>query len=248
MSDTLISPEAGIAIQDVVGGNLAGLPALAELFLESFPAYAASLPRIRRKAERPPDANPRLLEHQWLIEVEGQAAGMMAFKYVCYRNVGIAAYLAVRPAYRARAVAGYPRLAGWLIATAGRQLCLDAERLGRPRPWGLAGEVVTPGVLARYIQYGALALPVSYLEPYFPDGRSDSLSPGEAPRIEWHPAQLALMPVGGAALDVHDPALLEDVVTAFLVEHYGLPADHPQVQQIVADARAGAHAGRRHDG
>ncbi len=238
MQDTLLSPEAGIAIHDVVRGNLEHLPALMELFTESFPDYAASLPRIRRKAERLPDVNPRLLEHQWLVTIAGQAAAMMAFKYVCYHNVGIGIYLAVRPAYRDRVVAGHRRMAGWLVATAARQLCLDAERLHRPRPWGLAGEVSISGVLARYVQYGALALPVNYQEPHFINGRVADLAPGEIPPLEWRPAQLALLPIDAQTVNVYDPVLLEDVVAAYLLDHYGLPIEHPQVQQILAGARS----------
>jgi GNAT superfamily N-acetyltransferase len=232
----LLQPDDGVVIHDVVGGNLDQLPALIALFTESFPDYAAGLPRIRRKAEQQSDSDPRFVRHQWLIEVEDAAAGMASFTYVPARNLGLGIYLAVRPAYRRRPVAGHSRLAGWLHAAIGQQLERDAVRAGQPPPWGLAVEVATPALAIQYRQYGFLELPIAYAEPQFRQDRGSSNAPPNAAPVSWRPARLGLFPCVGREVDVRAPQLLMDIVSAFMIDHYGFPAECADVQRALAAA------------
>ena len=241
MAHSLLPADAAIAVHDVVGGNVSHLPALIDLLVEGFPDSVTTLPRVRSKAERGPDADSRFIHHQWLITVSGEPAGATSFSYVPGRNIGLGIYLVIRPPYRQLAVAGHNRLASWLHLAVAQQLISDAELIGRPLPWGLAVEVSVPALAIQYRQYGFRELPVTYAEPQFPEGWRPSGNLDDLPPITWQTAQLGLFPCVGHAIDVHTPQLLTDAVAAFLIDHYGLPAEQPDVQRMLADA-ANYHA------
>lgn len=225
-----------LRIHDVVGGNVAWLEPLASVMLEYFPEAAGRISRLYERAHRPPDADPRFLHHQWLVEVGENAAGIAIFSYVPARNLGLGVYLIVRPAYRRLPIGKHDRLAGWLHEAILEQLAKDATAAGRTTPWGLAVEVSVPELVKQYARYGLMSLPVSYLEPHFrpcPPGEPDS-----GPRITWEPAQLGLFP-SGPGVDPQNPQLLRDIISAFYIDHYGFAAEQPEVRralQAVADA------------
>jgi hypothetical protein len=238
---------AGIRIHDVVDGDTAWLEPLLALGRAFFPDHAAMTARLRQKAAAPAAADPRFMHHQWLIEVTGQAAAaagaaMCCFSYVPARNLGLGIYLAVRPAYRSLPVAGHSRLAGWLHAAIGQQLASDAARAGRPLPWGLAVEVSVPALVAQYRRYGLRVLPIAYREPHFPEGWRPLDNLADLPPITWQPAELGLFPCAGRASDVAAPQLFTDIVAAFLIDHYGFPREHSEVQRMLATASIAAAA------
>ena len=72
-------PEDRLTVHEVTGGNTARLDDLVTVFVELFPQYAHRQFRLRDKAYRPANADPLFIEHQWLAEVDGQAAGMITF-------------------------------------------------------------------------------------------------------------------------------------------------------------------------
>lgn len=235
---------AGIRIHDVVDGDIAWLEPLLALGREFFPDHAAMAARLRQKAAAPAAADPRFVHHQWLIEVDDQVAAMHCFSYVPGRNLGLGIYLAVRPPYRRVSVAGHSRLAGWLHTAVGQQLACDATHAGRPLPWGLAAEISVPALVAQYRRYGLRVLPVAYREPHFPEGWRPLNDLADLPPITWQPAELGLFPCAGRASDVAAPQLFTDVVAAFLIDHYGFPREHPEVQRMLAAAAQAATLSR----
>lgn len=226
-----------LTIHEITGGNVERLDALLELFAELFPAYPHTLPSLCQRAQRSADANPLFTEHQWLIDIDGQAAAMSVFKYVPKRNLGLEIALAVRPVYRKLDLGNYQHLSEFLIAAAGEQLQADALAAGCPKPTGLVLEVVAPKLVARFREYGLLELPVEYYEVRFSQGRPMVLSPDELEKVEFHRAQLGVFPLDGQTVDVDNPALLSDAVLAFLIDHYGLPQDHWTVRRAIKSIR-----------
>ena len=231
-------PGIDLSVHELTGGNLARLEALVELFVELFPEYAHTAPRLRRKAERPADANPLFIEHQWLVDVDQEAAAMSAFKYVPGRNLGLQIYLAVRPDYRGLGWGECGRLSRLLIAAAQEQLRVDALAAGRPTPTGLVFEVLAPQLAARYREYGMVELPVEYHEPRYSPGRATLLDPDGVEQVAFQRAQLGIFPIDGEQVDVNDLLFLTDTARALLNDHYGLPEEHWIVQRALESIQA----------
>lgn len=221
-------------IHDVIDGHTEWLEVLIELFTASFPQYAHTAPRLRQKAVLPPNANPNLIAHQWLAEIDSTAVGLLSFKYAPARNLGLALYLAIKLAYRTRLVNGQ-RLSEWLFKSAMEKLTQEARAMRQPTPSGLFMEVESEKLVARYRQFGFVELPVEYYEPRFCRARNGiGASVGEE-QIEWTRMHLGGLPIGG--FDPADPAMLTNVVLAFMVDHYGLPQNHWAVQRALESIR-----------
>jgi hypothetical protein len=218
-----------ITIHELTGGNTDRLDDLSELFTELFPQYAHRVFRMHRKAQDPPDVNPLFVEHQWLIDADGQPAAMTSFKYIPKRNIGLEIYLGVRPAFRKLGKSDHPRrMAEILIYTACEQLRSDARAAGRPSPAGLVFEVLEPKLVRQYREYGFLELPVAYYEPRYRPGHENFLAGGED--IDCKQAQLGIFPLNPEQTNKDDPALLSNIVSALLLDHYGLPENHWIIQ------------------
>lgn len=221
-------------IHEVIGGNPAWLEALIELFTTSFPQYAHTAPRLRQKATLPANANPKFIAHQWLVELDGKAVGLHIFKYAPARNVGLGIYLAVKPAYRKILVEPGYRLSEWLCKAGIEKLQEEAQTAGQPAPPGLFGEVESDKIVARYHEFGFMELPLEYYEPRFRQARATG-GPTDWEHVDWVRMHLCGLPIGG--FDPTDPALLTNVVLAFMVDHYGLPQNHWAVQRVLESIR-----------
>lgn len=222
-----------VILHDIVGGNVARLDALLALFAECFPQYATTAPRLAQKAQGPADANPHFVAHQWLADVDGEAAGMFSFKYAPARDLGLAVYLAVRPAWRSRHVAGLP-LSAWLIRSGLRQLAADATAAGRPVPAGIFFEVEPARLVARYREFGFVELPVEYYEPRYAQPRTGPGEPTDAGQVAFQRTHFGVFPTGGAPDNATDPIAVKSAVLAFMADHYGLPETHWAVARALA--------------
>jgi GNAT superfamily N-acetyltransferase len=231
-----------VILHDLVGGNVARLDALLAIFAECFPQYAAVAPRLAQKALRPASANPHFIAHQWLAEVDGQAAGMFSFKYAPGRDLGLAIYLAVRPAWRSLCMDGLP-LSAWLIQSGLRQLTADAAAAGRLVPAGFFFEVEPDRLVARYREFGFVELPVEYYEPHYAQPRSGPSEPTDADRVAFRRTHFGVFPVGGAPDNPTGPGVVTRAVLAFMVDHYGLPETHWAVARAVASIACPAFPG-----
>lgn len=216
-----------IAIYELLGsGDQNRVEAMLDLYAQLFPQYAHYVPRMRQRTAFPGDRDPRFVVHYWLVEVDGQPAGFRTFRYVRQRRCGLAHSLAMHPAYRQRQVNGV-RLAMFLVHQCLQQLIKDAQQAGDPPVLGMVNEVESDRLMAHYMRYGATLLPVSYMEPIFPS--SDAGLDG----ITVSPMYLGFLPVPGQEAIATDPLHIREFVLAFLVDHYGLPADHWVVQSVL---------------
>ncbi|MBA3531755.1 MAG: hypothetical protein H0T73_07550, partial [Ardenticatenales bacterium] len=126
--------EALITVHDVTSGNVQRLQPMLSLYRALFPDYLYYLPYLQELAYRPATADQRFVEHQWFIEVGGQAAGLINFTYVPARDCGLLMELGVHPSFRTAQVGTYARLSEFMIVSAVAQLRADAELQGRPTP------------------------------------------------------------------------------------------------------------------
>ncbi|MBN1812134.1 MAG: hypothetical protein JXA14_09890 [Anaerolineae bacterium] len=230
-------PGVNISIHDIIGGNVERLDALLDIFVDLFPRYAHTLPRLHHKGQSPADANPRFIAHQWLVDIDHQAAGMVSFKYSPDRNLGLTVYIGIRPAYRQIRVKS-SRLSEWLIASSIDQLQTDARATGRPTPTGMFLEVEPPRLVARYCEFGFIELPVEYFEPRFRQPRVGFGCPDDLSQVDFCRTHLGGFPLQSDISDPTDPTMLADVILAFMVDHYGLPIEHWAVQRALHSIQA----------
>lgn len=229
------TPQGVVRIYDVMGGkNTEYLEFLLDLYREFFPAYIPVLSKVREKALSPANLDPRFVSHQWVTMLEGNPIGLVSFKFAVRHNLGLALSLAVRPAYRSLAWGEYRRFSNFLHTQMMKQQEIDSVMCGLPPLPGVVAEVEKISgpndprarLHEHYKEYGAVPLPITYHEP-------DSARNLSAPTEEnAHPMQLYIFPAHiKQDEDLLDADMLERVITAFLVDHYGLPEDYWIVQQ-----------------
>lgn len=229
------TPKGVVRIYDVIGGqNTEYLDALLNLYREFFPAYIPVLSKVREKALLPANSDPRFINHQWVAVLEGEPVGFVSFKFAVRHNLGLALSLAVHRAYRSLAWGEYRRFSDFLHTQMMKQQELDSAMGELPPLPGVVAEVekITgpndPRVRLHehYKEYGAVPLPITYHEP---DSARNLSTPTEE---NMHPMQLYIFPVHvRQADDLRSADMLERVINAFLVDHYGLAENHWIVQQ-----------------
>ncbi len=187
---------------------------------------------MRRRSAYPEEHRPGHILHYWLVEVDGKPAGIRTFRYLRGRQCGLAHALAVDPAYRQVMIEGQ-RLSMFLIHACLEQVKQDAAHSGDAPALGMVNEVESRRLMEHYKKNGILELPVQYVEPIFPPE-----TPGQTPAemlagIHFSPMFLGFLPNIEIDQALFTPEMIRDFVLAFLVDHYGLPVDHPQVQAVL---------------
>lgn len=234
MTSQLIGGEGNVKIWSLLGsGDTVRIEAMLRLYAELFPQYAHYVPRMRRRAEYGEEQRPGHLVHYWLLEVDGEPAALRTFRYVHARRVGLAHALAVKPAYRTVNV-GEQRLSMYLVYACLAQILADARRLGEDFPFGMVNEVESPNLMAHYKQNGILELPVKYVEPVFPAEQPGRARAEELALIRFSPMFLGILPNPAGAMPFYTGDTIASFTLAFLVDHYGLPVEHPQVQSVLS--------------
>lgn len=225
-------PELDLTIHEVLGGSTNDLEDLLDIHRELFPQYVYYQTYMRERAGRPPDCDPRFVEHWWLVRVHGQAAAVRFFKYVPARACGIGLAVGIRPAYRRMTFGSYRRLSEVLVAKSLEQLVADAQAGGRPNPVGMVSEIESYLLKRYHTEYGFVALPVEYYEPSFTIEAAAFVDPSD--KLEFRQIHLGILPVSGEILSPDDPGMLSNIVYALLVDHYGLPESHWAVRQALS--------------
>lgn len=233
MASQLIRSEGNIKIWSLLGsGDTARIEAMLSLYAELFPQYAHYVPRMRRRAEYGEEHRAGHIVHYWLLEVGGQPAALRTFRYVHGRRVGLAHALAVKPVYRAVSV-GQQRLSMYLVHACLDQIIADSKRLGDKFTFGMVNEVESPNLMEHYKRNGILELPAAYTEPVFPAEKPGRTREGEIELVRFAPMFLGLLPDTTQGIPFYTRDLVANFALAFLVDHYGLPVQHPQVQSIL---------------
>lgn len=233
MSARLILQQGNTSIYELLGsGDDARIEAMLGLYQMLFPQYQHYIPRMRRRALHQNENRKGHVVHYWLIEVDGVPAGLRTFRYVRERRCGLAHALAVDPNYREHFV-GDKRLAVFVIYECLRQIIKDAKDYGDPPVLGMVNEVETSRLMEHYERNGLIKLPLKYVEPIFPPevvGRSRA---DEIAQIKFSPMQIGFLPNPEVQLTSYTDEMLSDFVLAFLVDHYGLPENHPAVTEVL---------------
>ncbi len=231
-------PDGDLYIYDVAAEkNAEHLDALLDLYCNLFPQYFPALPRVDQQALLSEPLNPRVIRHRWLVTLNGSPAGLVSFEFAIRHNLGLCLSIGVLPAYRSLAWDGYRRLSDFLIQQMIKQLEVDAKNNGYSE---LAGVVVelemaenTPDpvlkksrlhLFNRYQEYGFLPLDIKYHEPAFV--RTYAAFSAEAV-----PMRLCILPTINGRIYSFNGELLNQVVDALLVDHYGLPESDWVVQK-----------------
>lgn len=236
-----------ISTIDVIGGDQIDLEKYLQLYEEFFPYYDYYVPYMRDRGQRAADADPRFIEHWWLLEVNGKPAAIREFKYVPRRNCGVALIIAIASEYRRITVDGYSSLAHFIVHSSLQQLKIDAARLGHPLPIGMVSELQLPEtadseevrqfrrrLIAAWRRFGFQQLPVDYLEPPFVQGTEHYLVESIIDNREFLPLMLGIIPIAGGGFIRGNREMIADLTRAVLVDSYGLPEDHWVVQRALS--------------
>lgn len=239
MSARLIKQAGDVAIYDLLGsGDDERVKKMLGLYTRLFPQYQHYVPRMRRRARFGNEHRPGHVVHYWLIEVDGEPAGLRTFRYVRDRHCGLAHALAVDPKFR-QALVHDRRLAVFIIYECLTQIIRDAWEMGAAPPLGMVNEVEPENLMEHYIRNGLVQLPLKYVEPVFPpeaEGKRSRLE--ELAMIKFLPMRVGFLRNPDLKVEKYSHDMILDFVLAFLVDHYGLPEDHPVVLEVIETIRA----------
>jgi hypothetical protein len=233
MCALLVKQEEKVEVYDLLGsGDEERIEKMLGLYEKLFPQYQHYVPRMRRRAQFGNEHREGHIVHYWLIEVDGQPAGIRTFRYIRNRHCGLAHSLAVDPKFREVRVMG-KRLAVFIIYECLAQIIKDAKRLGDPAVLGMVNEVEPDHLMEHYIRNGLVQLPLKYAEPIFPPEVPGRSRLEELAITHFSPMHMGFLPNPEIKIDKYNRKLITDFVNAFLVDHYGLPEDHPAVLDVI---------------
>ncbi len=233
MEPLLIRGEGRIKVWSLLGsGDGTRIEAMLDLYARLFPQYAHYVPRMRRRAAFGAQHRAGHVVHYWLVEVDGRPAGLRTFRYVRGRHVGLAHALAVDPIYRTVEVDGR-RLAMFLVKACLDQVVADGVRLGDTPVLGMVNEVESPRLMTHYEENGIIELPVEYFEPIFPGELPGRGRDEEIGLVNFSRMFMGFLPAPGCEDLAYTRELIAEFAMAFLLDHYGLPVEHPQVQAVL---------------
>ena len=225
----LVCSRDGISIYELLAsGDEERLEAMLAVYARFFPEYAHYVPRMRRRAQYPPEKREGHIAHYWLFEYQGKPIGLTTFRYIVERECGLGISFALEREMRSIRV-GEQRLSAFVISQIMNQLKEDAARTNT-QMYGLVTEVEHRSLMENYKKMGMLELPMQYFEPiYTPEQPGEDLQ-SRIEKLSFIPVILAIMPNG--ELELSKP-LLRDFAASFLIDHYELPKSHPMVQKTL---------------
>lgn len=224
-----------IAIVDLVdGADPSAVDLLVGLHEEMFPEYPYLRPALRRAADLPGDRGD-LVVHQLLITVDGLPGGLLLLDCNLHRRVGVVLFVGLTRAARGLRIEG-TAFSAWLVTLVLAHLDNDLAAHGVTTPGlGLIGEANIPAEVRLWRGIGLHQFEIAYAEPR---------GGWDWDRTELHLRDIFLLwlpPFGLTTTEVDElePVARMAGAAAFLLDHYGLPAEHPLVA-----AATGAEANR----
>ena len=229
----LVRQIGNVAIFDLLGsGDNERIESMLGLYAKLFPKYQHYVPRMRRRAEFGNEHRPGHVVHYWLVEIDGQPAGLRTFRYVRGRHCGLAHALAVDHAFREECILD-KRLAVYIIYESLAQVIQDAKQRMDAPPLGIVNEVEPDRLMEHYMRNGLVQLPLKYVEPIFPPETEGRSRLEELAITRFSHMHMGFLPNPQVKLETYTHAMISDFVLAFLVDHYGLPQDHPAVLEVL---------------
>lgn len=233
MPARLVTQKDNVAIYELLGsGDDERINAILGLYQMLFPQYQHYIKRMRRRVKYQNEHRPNHVVHYWLIEVDGQPVGFRTFRYVRHRKCGLAHALAVHPDFR-KTMVGNQRLAVFIIYECLGQIIRDAKDYGDEPVLGMVNEVEKERLMEHYERNGLIKFQLNYVEPIFPpevEGRSRE---EELALTIFSPMHMGFLPNPEIKIETYTQAMITDFVLAFLVDHYGLPENHPVVLEVL---------------
>ncbi|NJN80009.1 MAG: hypothetical protein HC797_05815 [Anaerolineales bacterium] len=229
----LVTKKDSVAIYELLGsGDDKRIESMLGLYQKLFPQYQHYVPRMRRRAQAKNEQRDGNIVHYWLIEVDGQPAGLRTFRYVRKRHCGLAHALAIDPTFRETLVDD-KRLSVFVIYECLAQVINDATKCGDAPVLGIVNEVETSKLMEHYERNGLIQLPLKYIEPIFPPNVEGRSRADELAMIKFSPMHMGFLPNPEAHVETFTYKIISDFALAYLVDHYGLPEDHPVVLQVL---------------
>ena len=233
MPARLIRQADGAAVYELLGsGDAMKTEAMFELYQKLFPQYQHYIPRMRRRVKFENENRAGHVLHYWLVEVDGRPAGLRTFRYVRGRRCGLAHSLAVAPEFRDIMIEG-ARLSVFIIYECLAQIVRDAHDKGDLPVFGIVNEVEPERLMEHYIRKGLVQLPLKYVEPIFPPEAQGRSRLEELAITRFSPMHMGFLPNPELKVERYTHEMIADFVKAFLVDHYGLPEDHPAVLEVI---------------
>ena len=222
-----------VAIYDLLGsGDTQRIEKMLGLYAKLFPQYQHYVPRMRRRSQFGNEHREGHVVHYWLVEVDGQPAALRTFRYIRNRHCGLAHALAVDPAFREMEV-GDHRLAVFIIYECLNQVIQDAKQRGDMPVYGIVNEVEPNRLMEHYMRNGLVQLPLRYVEPIFPPEAEGRSCGEEQAGIRYSPMHIGFLPNPEVNVEKYSHELICEFTKAFLVDHYGLPEQHPTVLEVL---------------
>ncbi len=227
MPARLVVQKDSVAVYELLGsGDDQRIEAMLGLYQTLFPQYQHYVQRMRRRAKFKNEHREGNVVHYWLIEVNGNPAGLRTFRYVRHRHCGLAHALAIHPDFRETLVDN-KKLSVFIIYECLHQIIRDAKERNDPPPLGMVNEVETNRLMEHYERNGLIQLPLKYVEPIFPPVAEGASREDELAQVRFSPMHMGFLPNPEAKINTYTKAMMTDFVLAFLVDHYGLPENHP---------------------
>lgn len=228
-----ISSVGNVAIYELLGsGDINRIDSMLGLYARLFPKYEHYVPRMRRRTQFGSEHRPGHIVHYWLVEVDGQPAGLRTFRYIRGRHCGLAHALAIDPAYR-EVLVNEKKLAVYVIYECLRQVICDAQERRDSPLLGMVNEVEPDRLMEHYTRNGLVQLPVKYMEPIFPPEAAGKSREEVLSGIVFSPMHMGFLPNPMAGVKEYTRPIISDFVLAFLVDHYGLPESHPMIRRVL---------------
>jgi hypothetical protein len=233
MPARLVEQIENVSVYDLLGsGDTERIEKMLGLYARLFPQYQHYVPRMRRRAQFGNEYREGHVVHYWLVEVDGQPAGIRTFRYVRDRHCGLAHALAIDPTFRNVMVNGR-RLSVFIIYECLEQVIRDAREKGDSPVLGMVNEVEPDRLMEHYIRNGLVQLPLKYVEPIFPPEMEGRSRLEELAITRFSYMHMGFLPNPELKVEGYTREMLVDFAKAFLVDHYCLPEEHPAVMEVL---------------
>lgn len=230
---TIETTHPGLTVHEVLGGTEQDLEDLLMIHRELFPKFSSYIPFMYERAQEPPDTDPRFIEHWWLARIDGEPAGIRYFKYVPRRHCGLSLGIAILKPFRHLTFGDhYGRFSRMLTLTSLEQLEADARSMDQPVPVGIFAEVEAY-LLPRYDEFDFIRLPIDYQEPSSTPEASEARGDSTDETLSFRSIAVGVFKLANTQFDPFNRSVMKDMTLAFLIDHYGLPDDHPVVQRAL---------------
>jgi hypothetical protein len=217
--------DGGLAYIDVLPGSpLDALEELAAIHLQHFgDSYGEATNDFRRAWEG--ELNPEIIEHQWLLHLDGVACGELVFSINLSRRMVDRHFTSVRKEFRPQMPDGWIPLATQAVT----DLCLTEAGSAGVDLLGMMSEIA-PKHVAGWRRLGLFQPDIEYREPLHGNYWKQF---GE---LRFIPMVANILPFP-AGRDAGLGVIAEAGVRSFLLDYYDVPEDDVTLAQIVERCR-----------